>query len=76
MIDGVINNTPTDRELEARVTEGEQLSLTDLMGAAQPDKARAPKREEKPSIRAQLKADKERTAQKKAAKQKKHDLEV
>ena len=30
MIDGIINNTPTVDELEAKVKAGEQISLVDL----------------------------------------------
>ena len=40
------------------------------------ERGKAEKTEKKPSIRAQLKADKEKTAQKKAAKSKNHELEV
>ena len=78
MIDGQINNTPTVTELEAKVKAGETISLVDLAEAVKADKERgkAVKTEKKPSIRAQLKADKEKTAQKKAAKSKNHELEV
>ena len=74
--DGLINNTPTVDELEAKAKAGEQISLTDLAAAIKADKGRGKAKEEKPSIRAQLKADKEKTAQKKAAKTKNHDMEV
>lgn len=74
MIDGLINNTPTVDELEAKAKAGEQISLTDLAAAIKADKGRGGKQEEKPSIRAQLKADKERAAQKKG-KTKTQDLE-
>jgi len=76
MIDGIINNTPTVDELEAKVKAGEQISLVDLANAVKADKERgkAAKPEKKPSIRAQLRADKEK-AQKKNAKQKSQDLE-
>ena len=78
--DGIINNTPqtpTVAELEQKAKAGEPISLTDLMDAMKADKQRGGKQqEEKPSIRAQLKADKERAAQKKTAKTKNHDLEV
>lgn len=52
--------------------------LVDLAEAVKADKERgkAAKTEKKPSIRAQLRADKEKTAQKKAAKSKNHELEV
>ena len=76
MIDGIINNTPTVDELEAKVKAGEQISLVDLANAVKADKERGKgaKPEKKPSIRAQLRADKEKV-QKKNAKQKSQDLE-
>ncbi|VYU44191.1 Antirestriction protein (ArdA) [Eubacterium limosum] len=76
MIDGQINNTPTVDELEAKVKAGEQISLTDLAAAVKADReaGKKAKPEKKPSIRAQLKADKER-AQKKPTKNKSQDLE-
>ena len=76
MIDGIINNTPTVDELEAKVKAGETISLVDLANAVKADKERGKgaKPEKKPSIRAQLRADKEK-AQKKNAKQKSQDLE-
>ena len=79
MIDGIINNespTPTVEELEAKVKAGEQISLVDLANAVKADKenGKEAKPKRKPSIRAQLKADKEK-AQKKTAKQKSQDLE-
>ena len=81
MIDGIINNeppTPTVDALEAKVKAGEQISLVDLANAIKADKERGtetkPKR--KPSIRAQLKADKEKAQKKTAAKSKNQDLEV
>ena len=61
-------------ELEAKVKAGEQISLVDLANAVKADKERVGKQEEKPSIRAQLKAAKEQTP-KKQAKQKTQDLE-
>ena len=78
--DGIINNTPptpTVDELEAKVQAGEQISLLDLADAIKADRERGGGTpEKKPSIRAQLKADKERAAQKKtAAKTKSQDLE-
>ena len=74
--DGIINNTPTVDELEAKVKAGERISLVDLANAVKADKERGKeaKPEKKPSIRAQLRADKEK-AQKKNAKQKSQDLE-
>lgn len=61
---------------EAKVKAGEQISLVDLANAVKADKERGKgaKPEKKPSIRAQLRADKEK-AQKKNAKQKSQDLE-
>ena len=77
MIDGIINNTPTVDELEAKVKAGETISLVDLANAFKADKERGKgKPEKKPSIRAQLKADKEKAQKKAAAKTKNHDLEV
>lgn len=77
MIDGIINNTPTVDELEAKVKAGETISLVDLANAVKVDKGRGKgKQEKKPSIRAQLKADKEKAQKKAAAKTKNHDLEV
>ena len=79
--DGIINNTPptpTVDELEAKALSGEQISLADLAEAIKADEKRGgkDKPEKKPSIRAQLKADKERAAQRKtAAKAKSQDLE-
>ena len=63
-------------EPEAKVKAGEQISLVDLANAVKADKERGKgaKPEKKPSIRAQLRADKEK-AQKKNAKQKSQDLE-
>ena len=75
MIDGMVNNTPTVGELEAKAKAGEVISLTDLATAIQAEKGRG--REEKPSIRAQLKQYKEQTAdRKKAAKTKSHQMDV
>ena len=77
MIDGIINNTPTVDELEAKVKAGETISLVDLANAVKVDKERGKdKPEKKPSIRAQLRADKEKSQKKAAAKTKNHDLEV
>lgn len=75
MIDGIANNAPTVGELEAKA--GEVISLTELATAIQAEKGQSRGREEKPSIRAQLKAYKEQTAQqKKMAKTKSYELEV
>ena len=40
MIDGQINNTPTDGEMEAKVKAGETISLVDLAEAVKADKER------------------------------------
>ena len=79
--DGIINNTPTADELEAKARSGEQISLAEYAAALKAekeqgkDKKPGKKTEKKPSIRAQLKADKERTAQRKQARSKSQDLE-
>ena len=73
----IINSLYLDpAELEAKVKAGETISLVDLANAVKADKERVKgaKPEKKPSIRAQLRADKEK-AQKKNAKQKLQDLE-
>ena len=72
--DGIINNTPSVDELEKKAKSGEQISLTVLADAIKAEKTRGKGKEEKPSIRAQLKADKKK-AQKKTARQKSQDLE-
>ena len=74
--DGIINNTPqtpTVGELEQKAKAGEPISLIDLANAIHADKERG--KEEKPSIRAQLRAAKEQTAQRKAQRSKKQYLE-
>ena len=82
MIDGIINNTPSMGELEAKVKAGEQISITDLADAAKAE-AKKPKakqsrktQQKKPSIRAQLKAAQEEQAKKKPAREKSQELEV
>ena len=75
MIDGQINNTPTAAELEEKAKAGGQISLAEYAEALKAEKKQT-EPEKKPSIRAQLRADKEKTAQKKAAKTKNHDMEV
>ena len=72
--DGIINNTPSVDELEKKTKSGEQISLTDLADAIKAEKTHGKGKEEKPSIRAQLKADKKK-AQKKTARQKSQNLE-
>ena len=81
--DGIINNTPppTVDALEAKVNAGEAVSLIDLANAikAEQKSDKGKRKEEKQSIRAQLKRDtgKEKAAPKKAAtKKKNNDLEV
>ena len=75
MIDGQINNTPTAAELEEQAKYGEQISLAEYAEALKTDKGCGkPAKQEKPSIRAQLKAAKEQTP-KKQARQKTQDLE-
>ena len=71
---GIINNTPSVDELEKKAKSGEQISLTDLADAIKAEKTHGKGKEEKPSIRAQLKADKKK-AQKKTARQKSQNLE-
>ena len=74
--DGIINNTPqtpTVGELEQKAKAGEPISLIDLANAIHADKERG--KEEKPSIRAHLRAAKEQTAQRKAQRSKTQDLE-
>ena len=80
--DGIINNTPqtpTVDALEQKAKAGEVISLTDLAEAIKTDRengrGKKAAAKEKPSIRAQLKADKERTGKKKPKKQKSQDLE-
>ena len=81
--DGIINNTPppTVDSLETKVNAGESVSLIDLANAikAEQKSDKGKQKEEKQSIRAQLKKDagKEIAAPKKAAtKKKNNDLEV
>ena len=47
MIDGIINNTPTVDELEAKVKAGETISLVDLANAVKADKERGKGKPEK-----------------------------
>ncbi len=75
MIDGQINNTPTAAELKEKAKAGGQISLAEYAEALKTDKERGkPAKQEKPSIREQLKAAKEQTP-KKQARQKTQDLE-
>ena len=60
MIDGQINNTPSVDELEEKAKRGEAISLSALAAAVKAEDGRTPQRDpdgKKPSIRAQLKAD-------------------
>ena len=75
MIDGVLNNAPTVGELEAKAKAGEVISLTELATAIQAEKGQSRGREEKPSIRAQLKAGREQSKHKKSPKSRSQDLE-
>ena len=65
----------TAGELEAKARAGEQISLAEYAAALKAEKPRGRDKEEKPSIRAQLKAGKEKAAQKKPARSKSQDLE-
>ena len=80
--DGIINNTPqtpTVDALEQKAKAGEVISLVDLAEAIKTDRengrCKKAAAKEKPSIRAQLKVDKERAGKKKPKKQKSQDLE-
>ena len=60
MIDGQINNIPSVDELEEKAKRGEVISLSALAAAVKAEDGRTPQRDpdgKKPSIRAQLKAD-------------------
>ena len=73
MIDGRINNTPSVDELEEKAKRGEVVSLSALAAAIKAEDGRTPQRDsggKKPSIRAQLKADRQQ-----AAKMQKQDKE-
>ena len=85
MIDGVLNNTPSMGELEARAKAGEQISLFDVAEAAKAEDkkpkqtrpaSKTAQRQKKPSIRAQLKAAKEEQAKKPPQREKSKELEV
>ena len=67
MIDGRINNTPSVDELEEKAKRGEVISLSALAAAVKAEDGRTPQRSaegKKPSIRAQLKADRAQAAAK------------
>ena len=82
MIDGMMNNTPSMEELEARAKAGEQISLLDVAEAAKAEakKTKQPRRttqkQKKPSIRAQLAAAKEEQKKKPPAREKSKEMEV
>jgi hypothetical protein len=70
MIDGTFNNTLTVSEIEARAKSGETVSLSELAGAIKAERGTGAKAEsrvadERPSIREQLRADKEQIAREK-----------
>lgn len=82
MIDGMMNNTPSMEELEARAKAGEQISLFDVAEAAKAE-AKKPKqtrkttqKQKKPSIRGQLAAAKEEQKKKPPAREKSKEMEV
>ena len=77
MIDGRINNTPSVGELEAKVKAGETISLSDLAAAVKNEsRTERGKSQKKPSIRAQLKADKDAATRKREVKNKNLEREV
>ena len=73
--DGKVSAEPTREKFFAAgaLKDSEPISLIDLANAIHADKERG--KEEKPSIRAQLRAAKEQTAQRKAQRSKTQDLE-
>ena len=76
MIDGRINNTPSVDELEEKAKRGEVISLSALAAAVKAEDGRTPQRSEdgkKPSIRAQLKADRAQAAAKPKQKEKEQE---
>ena len=82
MIDGVLNNTPSLGELEAKAKAGEQISLTDLAAAVKAEE-KAPKakkshtaKPKKPSIRVQLDAAKKEQSKQTPPREKTKELEV
>ena len=82
MIDGVLNNTPSLGELEAKAKAGEQISLTDLAAAVKAEE-KAPKakkshtaKPKKPFIRAQLDAAKKEQSKQTPPREKTKELEV
>ena len=78
-VDGPNNHrppTPPGGGRGRRGKGGEPISLVDYGAANKAEKERGGAKQEKPSIRAQLRAEKERAAQKKTVKAKNHELEV
>lgn len=76
MIDGRINNTPSVGELEAKVKAGEAISLSDLAAAVKNEsKTERGKSQKKPSIRAQIKADKDAQSRQKTSREKSQEQE-
>lgn len=76
MIDGRINNTPSVDELEEKAKRGEVISLSALAAAVKAEDGRTPQRSaegKKPSIRAQLKADRAQAAAKPKQKEKEQE---
>jgi len=73
MIDGVLNNSPTVAELEAKAKSGQPISLSDLAGALKAEhqgEHSGKSADRKPSIREQLRKIKEQLARDKTAPQK------
>lgn len=76
MIDQQINNTPSVDELEEKAKRGEVISLSALAAAVKAEDGRTPQRDpdgNKPSIRAQLKADRAQSAAKPKQKEKEQE---
>ncbi|MSS38658.1 LPD25 domain-containing protein [Clostridium porci] len=85
MIDGILNNTPSMGELEARAKAGEQVSLSDVAAAVKAEEqtqkqahknAKANHSQKKPSIRAQLAAAKKEQKKNPPHREQSKELEV
>ena len=85
MIDGILNNTPSMGELEARAKAGEQVSLSDVAAAVKAERqtqkqahknAKANHSQKKPSIRAQLAAAKKEQKKNPPHREQSKELEV
>ena len=85
MIDGILNNTPSMGELEARAKAGEQVSLSDVAAAVKAEgqtqkqahkNAKANHSQKKPSIRAQLAAAKKEQKKNPPHREQSKELEV